>query len=533
MMKPESEFDNFRNKFSSLIEELNLSPRAIHMLRRAGVRTVSKIIVLGKSKILSIKNIGALSSDQIFMAVAEHLGIPDDMVSSDGIKRIALETQEKTSSPSNVPVTDLDLPSSLIHLLKNIGVLRLDQLIKFRANNYGNSSQLGNAEAKKIGHALKKYVGDFGKSKVLEGTTLERKVDNLRATELSPLKNLYLILAALGLNERAWFVLELRSIHCLTLEEIAAEIGGVTRERVRQIIDQINGKIRGKFYVLLFLLDFLNEQAKLINKRHKNKSLEVKALAEEFRLLLLEIDFIATKEDVERFIAIIRFIVISGKFWERKKIEETYKDLTFLVCFADPIIEKHENVQRALEMEKERNRKFSYKEIAYIVLSEAKKPLHWRDVAERAYKLNKKERFETRALYHALLSHEEVFVRVGQGTYELAEWGSKQVEPYTEIVASVLQQENQAIPFDSIFSKVSLIRLAKQQSLSMCLDMHPRFYKSIDNTYGLRGWLPPREAQNLRTPEWLIEDSKSIERVERARQRGYDIESIIAEDKLK
>ena len=225
-------------------------------------------------------------------------------------------------------------------------------------------------------------------------------------------------------------------------------------------------------------------------------------------------------------------LVISDKPWAHENFGVKHKELTFLVCLVEPSIEKYKKVHQFLEKEKEKNRKLSYKEIAYMVLSEAQKPLHWREIAEKAYQLNRKERFETRALYNVLFTNESLFVRVGQGTYELAEWGNKQVEPYTEIVASVLKREHQAIPFDLILAKVSSVRLVKQQTLVMNLDMHPRFYKSINGTYGLRNWLPPRENQNLRTPEWLIEDSKSFERVERAKQRGYDVESIIAGDNL-
>jgi hypothetical protein len=114
----------------------------------------------------------------------------------------------------------------------------------------------------------------------------------------------------------------------------------------------------------------------------------------------------------------------------------------------------------------------------------------------------------------------------------LVEWGNKQVKPYPDIVAAVLSQEKQVLSFDKILALVSSIRPIKQPSLFMYMEMHPRFYKAINNLYGLRGWLPPRENQNLRTPEWLIEDSKSYERLERAKQRGYDIDSIVEEDKL-
>ncbi len=60
----------------------------------------------------------------------------------------------------------------------------------------------------------------------------------------------------------------------------------------------------------------------------------------------------------------------------------------------------------------------------------------------------------------------------------------------------------------------------------MYLDLNPRFYKSTNNTYGLRAWLEERYKQNLLTPVDFIEETKSYERVGRARSHGYNREEI-------
>lgn len=528
------------DKLSAPIEDLNLERRAFHMLRRVDIKTISQIVAAGKSNVLSIRNIGPLLADRIFLAVADYLGVSEDVLASDEIIKLALEEkkQETPLNPLNASVDILDLPIKTILLLRKVGVFRIRQLIESRSSNYENIDRhFMYIEIKKIDRALRLYLSDLDKNEAVQVVAQQvvvahQAMEEKQTNRFSLLTDLNLSLKLILLNEREWLIIELRSIRLLTLEEIAAEVGGVTRERVRQIIDQVNEKIRKNLDLSLVLFDYFDERAKFIRDKLKNKDATIQILAHEFKQQLSGTDLIATEKDLERFIAIVRLLVISDKPWAHENFGVKRKELTFLVCLVEPSIEKYKKVHQFLEREKEKNRKLTYKEIVYMVLSEAKRPLHWREIAEKAYKLNKRERFETRALYHVLLAHENLFVRVGQGTYELTEWGSKQVEPYPDIIASVLKHENQPIPADTILAKVSSIRTVKQPSLIMYLDMHPRFYKSINNTYGLREWLPPREKQNLRTPEWLIEDSKSFERVERARQRGYDIENIIAEDKL-
>jgi hypothetical protein len=128
------------------------------------------------------------------------------------------------------------------------------------------------------------------------------------------------------------------------------------------------------------------------------------------------------------------------------------------------------------------------------------------------------------------MNHPNLFVRVDAGTYALAEWGVNQVETYPDIIASVMKPLKKALPAETIYHRVMEIRPVKQATLTMLLDLHPRFYKSLEKTYGLRVWLSPREKQTLRTPEGLVEDGDSCKRLEKARQRGYDIDSIIEMD---
>jgi hypothetical protein len=128
------------------------------------------------------------------------------------------------------------------------------------------------------------------------------------------------------------------------------------------------------------------------------------------------------------------------------------------------------------------------------------------------------------------MNHPSLFVRVDSGTYALVEWGFSQVDTYPDIIASVLKSTNKPLSADTIYYKVNEIRQVKRSTLLMSLDMHPRFYRSLEKTYGLRIWLPPREKQTLRTPEWLVEESDSYKRLEQASQKGYKVEDMILTD---
>jgi hypothetical protein len=144
--------------------------------------------------------------------------------------------------------------------------------------------------------------------------------------------------------------------------------------------------------------------------------------------------------------------------------------------------------------------------------------------------MNRRRQFSAGSLSNVLLDT-TTFARVGQGTYGLRAWGIETVDPYTDIIADVLKSAGKALTVGDILHRVNARRPINEASLQMYLWMHPRFYQSVDGLYGLRGWLPPREKQTLRTPSRLVEKPESYERVARAVARKYDVARIIAQDK--
>jgi len=253
-------------------------------------------------------------------------------------------------------------------------------------------------------------------------------------------------------------------------------------------------------------------------------------LAEQYKSRLPNERLNAAGKELESLITIIRLLVIHDKPWSEDVLQRRWKKTCFLACSANPPIKKHEEVSRILIKQEEKNKRVSYKELAFLILTNEKKPMHWSKIAERAYRMGRRDSFSSTALYNALMNYSDLFVRVDAGTYALVEWGFNKVDTYPDIIASILKLSRKPLSADAIYHKVNEIRQVKQSTLIMSLDMHPRFYRSLEKTYGLRVWLPPREKQTLRTPEWLVEDSDSFKRLEQAIQKGYDIENMIQAD---
>jgi len=518
-------------KLSAPVEALDLDMRSCRLLRHASIYTVAEIIIAGKRNILSAKNTGPLVASRIFRAVAGYLGVSEELLSGEAVKQIASLQQRKPLNPLHAPVTALNLPSSTIRYLKSLGVFRIKELLKVRANDYGKILGLGEKDKRRVDKELSFYLAGIAQAQI------QPLVETNSTIEPSIIKppskiDLRLILKLLGINERAWSVLELRATQLLTLEEIAGEIGGVSRQSVSEIIRQVHEKVRRKLNSLIVFFDYFEERSKVVRKRLGKSKPDRKTLLHSLLPDPASSNFIADEKEVEKLIALVRTLAIHQKPWFSKDVERRWKTFIFLSCSVDPALGTNKKGSQIIEKQGNKKKRQTHKELAQSVLAGARKPMHWSEIAKQAYYLSGRGSFKTGPLYESLRRHKELFVRVGRGTYELVEWGNKTVEFYTEIVASILRQENRPLPFDLIFANVSAIRSVKQSSLLMSLEIHPRFYKSIHNTYGLRGWLPAREKQNLRTPEWLIEGPHSQARVEKARARGYDVDRMIADDML-
>jgi len=241
--------------------------------------------------------------------------------------------------------------------------------------------------------------------------------------------------------------------------------------------------------------------------------------------------FVGSESEVRYLVLLVRALVFLDPDIEaRGMIEKRWPRFSFMVCKLDPVVIKHVRATIYSAEQKERKRKLSYRELSVMILKDEGKPMHWKEIADRAYHFGHRESFNSTAVYNSLMNHPKLFVRVNAGTYALSEWGINEAEYYQEIIASLLREEKKALSSESIYHRVNEKRKIKRATLIMLLDMYPRFYKSLENTYGLRAWLLPREKQTLRTPEWLVESLDSYKRLEQANQRGYDVVSMIRLD---
>ena len=511
-------------KISGTLEELGLDQRAYHLLKRAGIHHVSNIITRGEAGILNLKGMGGVTASRIFASVAKHLNIPEEELFSLEVTQTAFSYEEKPFDPLEAPITALDLPFSTLRSLKLLRVFTIGSLLGLKIEPGASYyvGELNKIEIRRIHTELSRYLSQNQQVNT-------EKVKNIPIVR-SSVFDLDTILAVVLKDERSMQIVEQRANQLFTLEEIAIKAGGVTRERIRQILDQVQERVRKNLNLINIFCDYFEEVAESLRKRSEGEKYTISALAEHYKSQLPSQRLSATEKALESLIAIVRLLVIHDKPWSEHVLQKRWKKACFLACSAIPPIKKHAEVGQILIKEQEESRKVSYKELAFSILTNEKKPMHWSEIAERAYRMGRRDSFNSTALYNVLMNYPELFVRVDAGTYALVEWGFSQVDTYPDIIASILKSSKRPLSADTIYHKVNAIRQIKRTTLLMSLDMHPRFYKSLEKTYGLRIWLPPREKQTLRTPEWLVEDSDSYKRLEQASQRGYDVNNMIQAD---
>jgi hypothetical protein len=325
-------------------------------------------------------------------------------------------------------------------------------------------------------------------------------------------------------DPRFWQVLEMRVDKSMTLAEIGCHFG-VTRERVRQIERRAWNQFLNHSKLVTPVLDFVEKNVSVISRCDR------KELISHVLEILPQGQFGGSELEVGYLVLLVRALAfLDPNIDKAGMIEKRWPRFSYMACKLDPVVSRHLRAYKYSIKEKEGKRRLSYKEIAFKILEDEGKPLHWKEISDRAYHFGHRQSFNSTAVYNCLLNHPQLFVRVNAGTYALSEWGVDEVAYYQDIIALVLREEGKALPYESIYHRVTEKRQIKRTTLIMLLDMYPRFYRSLENTYGLRGWLAPREKQTLRTPEWLVESLDSYERLEQAANRGYNVESILQQD---
>ncbi|EKE19780.1 MAG: sigma-70 region 4 protein [uncultured bacterium] len=305
--------------------------------------------------------------------------------------------------------------------------------------------------------------------------------------------------------------------HALTLEEIGKK-HNITRERVRQVIREVLKKVREKkddeiFFqirenIVLALRENggIMEEKKLLSALGKENQSEKAAasfflecvdgvLANEVKGELF-FSFSLKDFNLDSWRAVKNSVVEILKVQKKPlSIEELFKlakaqnkDLNLSQEIFTHFLEVSEEIKQntfgkwGIAKWKEISPKGT-REKAYLILKEAEKPLHFRDIAKKIdqYHLNKKKT-------HAQTVHNELikdknFVLVGRGIYALVEWGYEK-GTVKDVIEEILKKSDKPLGREEILTKVLEIRHVKKSTIVINLNNY--FAKSKTGTYTIK-----------------------------------------------
>ena len=305
--------------------------------------------------------------------------------------------------------------------------------------------------------------------------------------------------------------------HSLTLEEIGKKYH-ITRERVRQVIrevlkkvrekkdDQLFSQIQEKVILALGANGGIMEEKKLLFALGQGRRSEEAAVS--FFLECMEnivkneikgelmFSYALPEFDLEKWRAIKNAAIAILKTQKKPlsveelfglmKAEKPTFDLTkeIFVHYLEVSEEIRQNTfgKWGIAKWKEISPKGT-REKAYLVLKEAAKPLHFRDIAKKIdqYQLNKKKT-------HAQTVHNELikdknFVLVGRGIYALVEWGYRS-GTVKDVIEEILKKSNVPLNREEILAKVLEIRHVKKSTIVINLNNY--FAKSKSGAYSIK-----------------------------------------------
>jgi hypothetical protein len=515
-------------RLSAPVEMLDLDMRACRGLRRAGIHTVAEVLLAGRQRLTSARNIASRTADRIFEALRAYLGLPTDCQVYD-----APAQPGSPFDPLAAPIDVLQLPASTLQELRSMGMFRVNELLSSRPNEYGIILGLGEAEIRWIDIQLDSYLAGAAHA-FLQRLAGGEAIPEPSVPAAPPKRDLGSALQTLALGEGDWSVLELGSWSSLSLEQIGARDGGIRPERAGQILARAKEIVQDKLVFLSNFLDLFKQKSNTLRGALEDHSPDRHALIRGLLPGACDPYLTACPEDVERTIVIVRTIAMHPRRWFVREMEPRWPAFIFLSCLIEPAIQRHPPVSQTILKWKRTKKRKTCKQLTYEVLAARGQAMHWTEVTEEVRRLSAGHSVAARSVQERLNYHKKLFVLLGPGTYGLAKWGHRAVESYPQIIARVLRQEGRPLSFDVLFDRVSAIRPVTESSLKMNLSMHPRFYRTMDpqGTYGLRGWLHRGESHGSPTPGWSVEHPTSVKRVERARAKRLDIDKMIREDML-
>lgn len=120
----------------------------------------------------------------------------------------------------------------------------------------------------------------------------------------------------------------------------------------------------------------------------------------------------------------------------------------------------------------------------YVILYEAKEPMHFSEIAAAIKKSDFKRKDVTTQAIHNELIKDKRFVLIGRGIYALREWGYKK-GTVADVIAEVLKKEGGPLHRDEIVRRVLKTRRVKETTILLNLQGKPQFKRVAKATYAL------------------------------------------------
>ena len=306
-----------------------------------------------------------------------------------------------------------------------------------------------------------------------------------------------------------------------TLEQIGRDYG-VCRERIRQIQNQALQRLKAKIEEQEKLFQHLKAEIenwgglKREDKLVENLGGE-KGANQILFLLHLGEPFERRKEDEEFYtlwltdkkslVLARKTITVLERFLQKEKSLFTFEDLFVVskkeLSFSSKVINENSflsflEVTKKIEQGPAGKFGLSFwpevrprgvKDKAYLVLKEAQKPLHFREVAQLIDKLSANEGDLTRETLPQTVHNELIkdprFVLVGRGLYALKEWGFEE-GTVKEIILKVLKEKQKPLDKKEILKEVQKQRLVKENTILLSLSDKRYFQRTPEGKYTLK-----------------------------------------------
>lgn len=120
----------------------------------------------------------------------------------------------------------------------------------------------------------------------------------------------------------------------------------------------------------------------------------------------------------------------------------------------------------------------------YVILHDAKKPMHFSEIAKSIAGSDFKRKDVTTQAIHNELIKDGRFVLIGRGIYALKEWGYKK-GTVSDVIAEVLKKEGAPLHRDEIVKRVLKTRQVKETTILLNLQGKPQFKRTAKATYAL------------------------------------------------